>query len=130
MYTMSFFRFRGLIINVRMFLTVLCLSSCHSTSTINDATKISKWDFDHQVHYRERLLKENQYHLEIIPKNESDFSSLSTFLVRYSFMRCKHYGYTIKILSGVEGFDDRRLYPNVIRGSLIAKIDCSYESKN
>lgn len=89
----------------------------------------AQWDFDHNVQFRQTKLSSNNYRLEIISTKKVNFERLATFLLRQSYNLCHHYGYTLKILQGVEGFDDKFTAPSRILPSLIAKVNCSEESE-
>ncbi|MFT5759302.1 MAG: hypothetical protein ACI9LM_004059 [Alteromonadaceae bacterium] len=104
-----------------MIFSVLLLSSC---TTLNRADNNSRWDFDHDLQFKETKLADNKYHLEIIPKNKTYFSQLATFLMRHSYQLCGQYGYNLEILDGVEGFNDRAGLPHLIQSSLSANVEC------
>jgi len=102
-------------------LSILILSSC---TNLNKTNSNSQWDFDHNLQYKETKLDENKYFLEIIPKNDTYFSQLATFLMRRSYQLCGQYGYTLEVLKGIEGFNDRAGLPNLIQSSLSANVEC------
>jgi hypothetical protein len=102
-------------------LAALFLTACTSSNKVNNN---SQWDFDHNLQYKETQLAEDKYLLEIIPKNDTYFSQLATFLVRRSYQLCGQYGYTLEVLKGVEGFNDRAGLPNLIQSSLSANVEC------
>ena len=85
----------------------------------------SQWDFDHQVQFKQTNLSAGKYHLQVIAKPDVEFSRLATFLMRRSLRICQGYGFKIEVLSGVEGFDDKLSFPNMIMPSLSANIDCA-----
>jgi len=103
-------------------LLVLLLTACASNKpTPNGA---SQWDFDHQVQFKQSDLGNGKYHLQVIAKNDTEFSKLATFLMRQSLYICKSYGFKIEVLKGVERFDDKLSFPNMIMPSLSANIEC------
>ncbi len=104
-----------------LIMAVLLLTACTS---LNKADNNSQWDFDHELQFKEIKLADNKYHLEIIPKNDTHFGQLATFLMRRSYQLCGQYGYTLEILKGVEGFNDRVGLPHLIPSSLAANIEC------
>jgi hypothetical protein len=99
----------------------ILLSSCAS---LNKADNNSQWDFDHELQFKETQLADNRYHLEIIPKQDTYFSQLATFLMRRSYQICGQHGYTLEVLKGVEGFNDRVGLPHLIQSSLSANVKC------
>lgn len=85
----------------------------------------AQWDFDHNVQFRQTKLSPKKYQLEVIANKKVNFERLATFLLRQSYGLCGHYGYTLAVLQGIEGFDDRFAEPNRILPSLVATVDCS-----
>ena len=104
-------------------LVVLCvsLSAC---SNIDTEKVASRWDFDHDIQFKQTKLSENKYHLTVIPNSDTHFGELATFMMRQSYKICGTYGYTIEVLTGIEKFDDRKYSPNLIMPSLSANIEC------
>lgn len=103
---------------------VLTLAACASNvKTVNGA---SQWDFDHQVQFKQTDLENGSYHLQVIANQDTEFSKLATFLMRRSLRICKSYGFKIEVLKGVEGFDDKLSFPNMIMPSLSANIECPH----
>lgn len=101
------------------------LAAC--TSRVDHATKKTntiQWDFDHQLQFIKSPLTNNAFQLEIIPNKQVNFKTLATFLLRKSYRICGGYQYTIEIIQGIEGFDNKRAMPNYIARSLIAKVQC------
>jgi hypothetical protein len=114
------------IINVvTILLFCLTLSAC---SVLDTKTSFNggaaQWDFDHSVQFRQTKSSPNHYQLEIIPNNKVNFERLAVFLLRESYKICGNYHYKIEVVQGVEGFDDKRVMPNYITPSLIAKLEC------
>ncbi len=108
--------------NVIYAVLALGLTACASNSpTPNGA---SQWDFDHQVQFKQTDLKDGKYYLQVITKQNTEFSKLATFLMRQSLRICKSYGFKIEVLEGVERFDDKLSFPNMIMPSLSANIEC------
>ena len=101
---------------------LLSLSACSNIATTNNGA--SQWDFDHQVQFKQSDLGNGKYHLQVIAKNNTEFSKLATFLMRQSLQICKSYCYKIEVLKGVERFDDKLSFPNMIMPSLSANIEC------
>ena len=85
----------------------------------------SQWDFDHQVQFKQTKLGEGHYKLKVIPQNKTRFNKLATFLLRQSKDICGSYGYSIKVLGGVQGFHEVEGAPNKIMSSLTAEIICT-----
>lgn len=102
--------------------TTLLLSACSSQQSLPNGA--SQWDFDHQVQFKQTDLKEGKHHLQVIAKQDTEFSKLATFLMRQSLRICKSYGFKIEVLEGVERFDDKLSFPNMIMPSLSANIEC------
>jgi len=103
-------------------LLALALTACASnTPTKNGA---SQWDFDHRVQFKQTDLTAGKHHLQVIAKQDTEFSKLATFLMRQSLRICKSYGFKIEVLEGVERFDDKLSFPNMIMPSLSANIEC------
>ena len=109
-------------------LGMILLSSC----TQNFATKSipSQWDFDHHVKFVKTESSQNTFQLKIIPNINDNFEIISAFLLRESYKICGHYNYTIKVLQGIQGYDDKRTMPNYIPPSLIANIECLIVTKS
>ena len=107
-----------------MFLLVFALTAC--TSKVKTPNGASQWDFDHQVQYKQTDLKNGNYHLQVIAKQDTEFSKLATFLMRRSLRICKSYGFKIEVLKGVERFDGKLSFPNMIMPSLSANIECPH----
>jgi uncharacterized iron-regulated protein len=111
---------------VIILLFCLILSACSNLNTKQSFNGgAAQWDFDHNVQFRQKKLSPNYYQLEIIPNNNINFERSAVFLLRKSHEICGSYHYKIEIVQGVEGFDDRRVMPNYITPSLIAKLECA-----
>jgi hypothetical protein len=108
--------------NLIWLLLALLLTAC--ANNINTHNGASQWDFDHQVQFKQTDLKNGKYHLQVIKKQSKEFSKLATFLMRQSLRLCKSYGFKIEVLEGVERFDDKLSFPNMIMPSLSANIEC------
>lgn len=109
-------------IRVCCIFSFLFLSAC--TNKVNSSNGQSQWDFDHQVQFKQTDLENGNYHLQVIAKQDTEFSKLATFLMRRSLRICKSYGFKIEVLKGVERFDDKLSFPNMIMPSLSANIEC------
>lgn len=103
-------------------LGTIVLSGCAQNNSVSNAQ--SQWDFDHQVQYKQTDLQDGRFHLQVITKQDTEFSKLATFLMRRSLRICKSYGFKIEVLEGVERFDDKLSFPNLIMPSLSANIEC------
>lgn len=99
----------------------VALSAC---SNIETAKGHSQWDFDHNIQFQQTKTSENKYYLQVIPKSDTHFSKLATFMMRRSYEICGTYGFTIEVLKGIEKFTDRQSFPNLIMASLSANIEC------
>ncbi|MBA6389662.1 hypothetical protein H4J38_02600 [Colwellia sp. BRX10-3] len=108
--------------NIIYILFSLSLTAC--SSHIETANGASQWDFDHQIQFKQTDLKGGKHHLQVIAKQNTEFSKLATFLMRRSLRICKSYGFKIEVLEGVERFDDKLSFPNMIMPSLSANIEC------
>jgi uncharacterized protein YozE (UPF0346 family) len=97
------------------------ISSCAKT---NISGTERSWDFDHKLSFKQTEMSKKQYKIEIIPKNNTDFSRMSTFLVRHALKLCNGYGFTIEYLEGVEKYDDSISQPNLLMRSLKANVRC------
>jgi hypothetical protein len=104
------------------------LMSC-SSQIPDRVTAVPEWNFDHKLHFRKTKIDNRRYHLEIIRMDKTDFSQLSVFLLRKSFRLCGEYGYQIKVLSGIEGYLDKKTMPNYIQADLVAEIECGKKVK-
>jgi len=102
-------------------ITCCTLSAC---SNINTEDGASQWDFDHSLQFKQTKLSENKYYLQVIPKSDTHFSKLATFMMRRSYDICGTYGFTIEVLRGIEKITDRQSFPNLIMPSLSANIEC------
>ena len=103
---------------------VLALTLTACASNVKTPSGASQWDFDHQVQFKQTDIEPGKYHLQVIAKQDTEFSKLATFLMRRSLRICKSYGFKIEVLKGVEGFDDKLSFPNMIMPSLSANIEC------
>jgi len=105
-------------------LATLCfaLSACSNITSKNGA---AQWDFDHSIQFKQTMLSEDKYHLQVIPKSDTHFSKLATFMMRRSYEICGTYGFKIEVLKGIEKFTDRQSFPNLIMPSLSVNIECS-----
>jgi hypothetical protein len=99
----------------------VALSACSNIDRENGAPQ---WDFDHKLQFEQTKLSENKYHLRVSPKSDIHFDQLATFMMRQSYKVCGTYGFTIKVLKGIEKFEDRRSLPNLMMPSLSANIEC------
>ena len=90
---------------------------------------VLEWDFDHRLQFKNTQIDDRRYHLDIIRMGETTFTQLSVFLLRKSYRLCGEYGYQIKMLSGIEGFLDKKSIPNYIQGNLVAEINCGKQNK-
>ena len=107
---------------IALLVTLVLFSACSNlVSTPNGA---SQWDFDHQIQFKQTYLKNGKYHLQVITKQNTEFSKLAAFLMRQSLYICKSYGFKNEVLKGVERFDDKLSFPNMIMPSLSANIEC------
>jgi hypothetical protein len=102
-------------------ITCFAFSACSNIDTKNGA---AQWDFDHNIQFEQTKLSENKYHLQVNPKSDTHFDKLATFMMRKSYEICGTYGFTIEVLKGIEKFDDRQSFPNLIMPSLSANIEC------
>ncbi|SEL81904.1 hypothetical protein SAMN05216262_1242 [Colwellia chukchiensis] len=107
-------------------ITCLLLATLISACASNTPTKngASQWDFDHRVQFKQTALEDGKHHLQVIAKQDTEFSKLATFLMRQSLRICQSYGFKIEVLAGVERFDDKLSFPNMIMPSLSANIEC------
>jgi hypothetical protein len=105
------------------FITLPACSVNDTQKTLNNGT--AQWDFDHNIQFRRTQLAAHLYQLELIPNNRVNFDKLAAFLLRESHIICGSYHYKIEVIQGVEGFDDKRVMPNYIAPSLIAKLECN-----
>jgi hypothetical protein len=103
---------------------IIAIFSSSAQSTESSSGQL-QWDFDHQVQFKQTDLKAGKYHLLVIAKQDVEFSKLATFLIRRSLRLCKGYSFKIEVLEGVERFDDKLSFPNMIMPSLSANIECS-----
>jgi hypothetical protein len=101
--------------------TCFILSACSNIEIENGA---SQWDFDHNIQFKQSQISENKYHLQVTPMSDTRFDKLATFMMRKSYEICGTYGFTIEVLKGIERFDDKQSFPNLIMSSLAANIEC------
>ena len=100
---------------------VFLLTACANTARNSEQPQ---WDFDHNVQFEQKALGDNSYYIKVVSTSKTRFSQLATFLMRKSLEICQSYGFKIEVLKGVEGFNDRRSFPNLIMDSLAANIEC------
>lgn len=105
------------------FLLTFLLAACAQQS---DKSNVKEWDFDHNVFFEQQRLSENSYHVVVRTDGKVPFERLATFLMRQSLELCKNYGFKIEVLSGVEEFDTRRSFPNLIMSNLSANVECPH----
>jgi hypothetical protein len=109
-------------LKVLTLLPLVMLFGC--VQNIETPNGASQWDFDHEVQFKQTDLENGKHHLQVIAKQNTEFSKLATFLMRQSLRICKSYGFKIEVLEGVERFDDKLSFPNMIMPSLSANIEC------
>lgn len=97
------------------------LAACANTAKNSEHPQ---WDFDHNVQFQQKDLGDNRYYIKVVSTSKTRFSQLATFLMRKSLHICQSYGFKIEVLEGVEGFNDRRSFPNLIMDSLAANVEC------
>jgi len=85
---------------------------------------VAQWDFDHNVQFQQKPLGKNRYFISVRANDKTHFSNLATFLLRKSYDLCHTYGFKIEVLAGVEGYYDRKSFPNLIMDSLSANVEC------
>lgn len=100
----------------------LILAGCAQQSDYNQGQ--SQWDFDHNLQFSETRLSKHTFHIEIVPNKKARFDRLASFLMRRALELCQSYGFKLEVLKGVEEFDDRRSFPNLIMPRLAANIEC------
>ena len=86
-----------------------------------------QWDFDHKVSVRQTALKSGGYTIEVMPKNKTKFSSMATFMFRKSYEICNHKQYALKVIKGVQSFNEVIGSPNKIMPSFKAQVNCIKE---
>lgn len=109
-------------IKVTFLFLILILTGCAQQTDYSQGQ--SQWDFDHNVQFSETRLSKNTFHIEIVPNKKIRFERLATFLMRRALDVCQSYGFKIEVLKGVEEYDDRRSFPNLIMPRLAANIEC------
>jgi hypothetical protein len=105
---------------------VLALTGCAQNIEVSNGQ--SQWDFDHNLQFSETKLSDNTYHIEVIPNDKTRFSILATFLMRKSLRLCRSYGFKLEMLKGIETYDHKRSFPNLIVGRLAANLECPSSS--
>ncbi len=100
------------------------LGGCASNVTTPNGA--SQWDFDHQLQYKKTELADGSYHIKVIAKYDTEFSKLAMFIMRKSLRLCGSYGFKIEVLEGVERFDQKLSFPNMLMPSLAANIECPH----
>jgi len=106
-----------------LLIVIFTLSAC-SSLTSNAENGASEWDFDHNLQFKQTKISDHKYHLMVISKSDTHFDKLATFMMRRSYEICGTYGFKIEVLKGVEKFNDRQSFPNLIIPSLSANIEC------
>jgi len=109
---------------MRLYILVTVCFALSACSNIESKHGASQWDFDHSIQFKQTILSEGEYHLQVIPKSDTHFSKLATFMMRRSYELCGSYGFKIEVLKGIEKFTDRQSFPNLIMSSLSANIEC------
>ncbi len=112
----------GIMKSLHILLLIVLVTGC--AQNIESSSGASQWDFDHQVQFKQTELSDDRHHIQVISKQDTEFSMLATFLMRRALMVCKSYGFKIEVLKGVERFDDKLSFPNMIMPSLSANIEC------
>lgn len=107
--------------NLKITAVILSLSLISSTVLANAKWQ---WDFDHKVSFRQTALKSGGYTIEVMPKNKTKFSSMATFMFRKSYEICKHKQYALKVIKGVQSFNEVIGSPNKIMPSFKAQVNC------
>lgn len=96
--------------------------------SIADETKV-RWDFDHKLQFLLTEISDNQFNIQVFRQDDTRFNRMSAFLMRKAFEVCKGYQYKLEVIKGVERFDDKRSFPNMIFDTLVANIECKVTSK-
>lgn len=105
-------------ISVKIFLISTMLFSALSFA------KESSYDFDHQLHYSQQKLSENNYKL-IVKSRKQPYERATAFVTRKALDLCGKQGFQITYLDGVEYFEERKAMANKIFPSLKVQITCS-----
>lgn len=106
----------------KVFFIIPLFLICSCTNRGDENAK--SWDFDHGVQYRQKEINKGEYQLTVISNDNVRFNRLATFLLRQSYKVCGQYGFTLKVLSGIEDIDDRKVSPSHIQPSLSANLTC------
>ena len=99
-------------------LVIFILTGC------TNLKKDSNYDFDHQLQFKQQKSESGGFHIQVNATRNTSFEQLSSFLFRHAYKLCGSYGFTMEVLNGVEGVDDREISPSYIQPSLIANLTC------
>ncbi len=106
--------------DIKVFVVILTLMF-----TVDLLAKTTRnYDFDHKVHYSQKDLGKGQYIITITSNHETPFEQQATFIMRFAYKLCQRYGFTLTMMQGVEGFDDKKVSPNYIQPALTVQLTC------
>lgn len=98
------------------------LSACANNVELPNGQ--AQWDFDHGLQFSKTELEDGRILLDVVPNNKTNFGKLSAFLVRKSLQICQSYGFSLEFLKGIETFDQKESFPNLIVSHLKANLTC------
>lgn len=98
------------------------LSAC--SSNLDTPNGAAQWDFDHGLQFSKTELEDGRILLDVVPNDKTNFDRLSAFLVRKSLQICQSYGFSLEFLKGIETFDQKESFPNLIVSHLKANLTC------
>ena len=98
------------------------LTACSSNIEVPDGQ--AQWDFDHGIQFSKTRLDDGRIFIEVVPNNKTNFNRLAAFLMRKSLQICKSYGFSLELLKGIETYDQKESFPNLIVSHLKANLTC------
>ena len=102
---------------------VLSLTSCHHTpAQFGEIEK--RYDFDHQVHYRQVQYNDNKFAIRIIADSYEAFTRQSVFLLRHSRHLCNRLVPQLTLKNGIQRFEKLPTEPRPYQPDLYAEIEC------
>lgn len=104
----------------------MLLISCAVTHAEVGKTE-KHYDFDHEVHYHQTQIDDNNYRLEIQSDSYQHFQNQSVFLLRHAQRLCKGNSYMLKVTEGVQEYERLPSKPRPYQPPLTVLLQCETE---
>ena len=111
-------------LSTMLFFCTVLFTCSNLYATESSPTSEVEWDFDHHLQFKQIQFTKHSYQLEVIPNKKVSFERLAAFLLRKSYSLCQNYQYQLKVIQGVEEFDEHNIMANYIPRRLVAHINC------